>query len=45
MVNKKSQAIFKPFEIELNIETNWAKSSKILFSDLNLIRDNKHKEI
>lgn len=45
MVNKKSQASPKLVEIKLNIEINWAKSSKILLSNLGLIGDNKYKKV
>ena len=43
MANKESQATFKPVEKELDIKTNWAKSSKILSLSLSLIRDNEYK--
>lgn len=45
MASKKSQVISKPVEIKLDIETNWAKSSKTVSSNLGLIRNNKYKNI
>ena len=45
MANMESQAIPTPVEIELDIETNWAKSPKVLSSNLSSIEDNEHKEI
>ena len=45
MANKKSLATLKPVEIELDIETNWAKSPKVLSSDLSSIGDNKNEDV
>lgn len=45
MANKKSQATFKPFEMELDIEINWAKNSKIPSLNLSLIENNEYKDI
>lgn len=45
MVNKKSYATFKPVKMKLNIENNQAKSLGILSSNLNLMGNNKHKNI
>lgn len=45
MANKESHATPKSVEIELDIGTNLAKSSKVLSLDLSSIRDHKPEDV
>lgn len=45
MANEESQATPKPVEMELDIETNWAKSPEAPSSDLSSIGDNEHEDV